>query len=57
MVELAHFYNGWTLDYIRSLSIRELDIAREYMINQNNNQRGEMGGSKRHSSTTGRSNR
>jgi|KBSSwiStaDraftv2_1062776.scaffolds.fasta_scaffold22757_4 hypothetical protein len=55
MMELAHFYNGWTLDYIRSLSIRELNVAREYM-NHVNSQGGESG-KQRHSSIKGSGNR
>lgn len=55
-MELAHFYNGWTLDYIRSLSIYELDKAREYMIHEKRSQGGENGG-KRYTPTQGRSNR
>lgn len=57
MVELAHFYQGWTLDYIRSLTVYELDIARDYMVHVNKNQGGEGNGSQRHSSTKGSSNR
>jgi len=49
MMELAHFYNGWTLDYIRSLTIYELNMAREYMNHVNKSQGGEQkNGSKRH---------
>lgn len=43
MVELAYFY-GWTLDYIRSLTIHELDVSREFMNKQS--QGGETGGKK-----------
>lgn len=43
MMELAHFYNGWTLDYIRSLSMHELSMAREYMNHVNKSQGGESG--------------
>lgn len=55
MMELAHFYSGWTLDYIRSLSIYELNMAREYM-NHVNSQGGESG-TKRHSSIKSGGNR
>ena len=49
MMELAHFYNGWTLDYIRSLTIHELNMAREFMIHEKKSQGGETkNGSKRH---------
>lgn len=44
MMELAHFYKGWTLDYIRSLTIYELDKAREYMIHEKRSQGGETKG-------------
>jgi hypothetical protein len=48
MLKLAHFY-GWTLDYIRSLSIQEIDMALEYLNTyEKNSQGGETGGSKRH---------
>jgi hypothetical protein len=47
MVELAAFYS-WTLDYIRSLTVHEIDIAREYMLTEKKRQGGENGGSKRH---------
>ena len=43
MMELAHFYHGWTLEYIRSLSIYELNMAREYMNHVNKSQGGESG--------------
>lgn len=56
MMELAHFYKGWTLDYIRSLTIYELDKAREYMAYVNKSQGGENGG-KRHTPSKGRSHR
>jgi len=55
MMELAHFYSGWTLDYIRSLSIYELNMARDYM-NRVNSQGGESG-KQRHAPTSGGRNR
>ena len=48
MVELAHFYNGWTLDYIRTLTIHELNVAREYMIHQQKSSQGGESGKQRH---------
>jgi len=54
-MELAAFYH-WTIDYIRSMTIYELDKAREYMIHEKKSQGGENG-SKRHTPTSGRSNR
>jgi hypothetical protein len=54
MAELAGFY-GWTFDYIRSLTIYEMNMAREYMNHVNKSQGGESG-SKRHSTTKGRGN-
>lgn len=56
MVELAYFYSGWTLDYIRSLSIYEINMAREYMNHVNKSQGGESV-SKRHAPTKGGGNR
>jgi hypothetical protein len=43
-MELAHFYKGWTLDYIKSLSIFEINMAREYMNHVNKSQGGESAG-------------
>ena len=57
MLELAHFYQGWTLDYIRSLTVYELDMARDYMIHVNKSQGGEGNGGQRHAPTKGSSNR
>jgi hypothetical protein len=49
MVELSYFYSGWTLNYIRSLSMHEIDIAREYMISEKKRQQGgEPSGNRRH---------
>lgn len=56
MMELAHFY-GWTLDYLRSLTIYEMDKAREFMIHEKKSQGGEANGSQRHSSSKGGRNR
>lgn len=56
MMELAYFYH-WTLDYIRSLTIYEMDKAREYMIYMNKQSQGGDNGGQRHTSTSGRSNR
>jgi hypothetical protein len=55
-MELAHFYKGWTLDYIKSLSIFEINMAREYMNHVNKSQGGESG-KQRHSPSKGSSNR
>lgn len=56
MMELAHFYNGWTLDYIRSLSMRELNMARDYMNYEKKSQGGESG-TRRHTPTKSGGNR
>lgn len=56
MMELAHFYKGWTLDYIRSLTIYEIDKAREYMNHFNKSQGGEVNGQQRHSTSKSRRN-
>jgi len=42
MAELARFY-GWTFTEMRSLSIYELNMAREYMIHEKKSQGGESG--------------
>jgi hypothetical protein len=42
--EVAHFY-GWTLDYIKSLTMRDLDGARKYMKHYHESQQGGQKGS------------
>lgn len=58
-MELAHFY-GWTIEYLRSLTMYELDRAREYMISYNRQQQGggqQPNGGQRHSQTSRGGNR
>ena len=58
MLELAHFY-GWTLTYIRTLTVRELDKARSFMRKVNESQGGGQSGnaSQRHATPKGGRNR
>lgn len=41
-MELAHFYS-WTLDYIDSVPMGKLDVARDYMIQFKKNEGGQNG--------------
>ena len=55
IMELAYFY-GWTIDYIRSLTMYELDRARDFMKRTQQSEGDGVNG-KRHPPTQGRSNR